>query len=559
MTMNPRVMIVCGGFRNEKETSITRALRKQWSQWQAAESPWLDLKIKLALAEPLIAAKLHGTRGPRYTREVQEFFAHRENLDTPELTEVVLATALRDAGLPFARASVDDVFARAPAFERALAQCACVFLSTTLLRDISELEPIITRLRRPGLRIVIGGALTGLLARDWAGLPGIDIVAVGYGEWLTPALAQWIRSGFVEITPPVSGRLERRAHSTFVWSGTAPGRSLDALPSPDWALAEEMHGRRFGMVYYESVRGCPYRCSFCNYPYLFDDTRFRYKSAQRIADDWARIAGETGARYITCLDSLFTVPRQRLATLCNLLVQRGIGVQWLCYARADDLAEPGVAAMMREAGAVQVQIGIESGDQGQLDNMDKQCSVAANLDALVNCREAGLTSVVSLIVGFPGETARTLETTYDFLAKARPDFYFLATFSTRAFDVPVLNAANRARFGLTTQGNRRSVAPYWAHATMSCTEAGNHARALHQRLMRDRVSLNAALFYAGLLRFQPAQREALLDYQQALMRPGLLLKTLDWANAWVDRRLKRDVERWMRTTDAQAPTLANLS
>ena len=482
-----KVMIICGGFLNEKETSVARALRKQLLQWNAAEASWLDLKVKLALAEPLIAAQWYGKRGAHYTEEVREFFAHKDNLDTPELTEVVLATALRDAGLPFARATVDDVFARGAAFVHALRDCCCAFVSTTLLRDISELEPIIQRLRRPGLRIVIGGALTGLLAHDWPGLPGIDLAAVGYGEWLVPAIAAWIRSGFCELTPPALGRMQQRAHTCFVWSGVPKGNngnkgnksgSLDDLPSADWALAERTHGRAFSMVYYESVRGCPYRCNFCNYPYLFDDTKFRYKSAEKIADDWARITQETGAEFITCLDSLFTVPRPRLTVLCDLLVQRNITVKLLCYARADDLAQADVAVMMRDAGAVQVQIGIESGDQGQLDNMDKQCSVASNLDALVNCRSAGVTSVVSLIVGFPGETVHTLENTFRFLQEARPDFYFLATFSTRAYNVPVLNAQNRQRFQLATQSNLRTVAPYWAHATMSCAEAAGQVRAL---------------------------------------------------------------------------------
>ena len=167
----------------------------------------------------------------------------------------------------------------------------------------------------------------------------------------------------------------------------------------------------------------------------------------------------------------------------------------------------------------------------------------------MNCRSAGVTSVVSLIVGFPGETVHTLENTFRFLQEARPDFYFLATFSTRAYNVPVLNAQNRQRFQLATQSNLRTVAPYWAHATMSCAEAAGQVRALHARLMAERVSLNAALFYSGVLRFRPEQREALLNYQQAIMKPGLLRSMLNGANAWVDGRLRKDMARWRESND----------
>ena len=543
------VLIVTGGFLNEKETSVLRAARKQLLQWRSARAAWLDLKIKLVMAEPLVAALWRRwTGGRRISPTVSEYFSRREVVDAPELTEVVLMTLLRDAGLGFERASIDDLFARPAALDRLLARVDCVFLSTTLLRDLSELEPVVQRLRRPGLRLVIGGPLAGLLAPDWPGMEGVDVVAVGYGELLAGALTEWIRGGFARLCPPAGGRHERRQCSDFLWSGVPPGRSLDFLPTPDWSLARQVHARALPMIYYESVRGCPYRCNFCNYPYLFDDDQFRYKSAQRIADDWQRYVERDGVEYITCLDSLFTLPRQRLTALCDELVRRKLKVRWVCYARADDLAQPGIAEMMAQAGAVQVQIGIESGDQGQLENMDKQCTVEANAAALRNCRRAGLTSVVSLIVGFPGETMETLERTYRFIAETQPDFYFPATFSTRAYGVPVLSAANRARFGLRTQSQLRTVAPYWRHATMSCVEVGGHVRALNDRIMREGVSLNAALFYRGLLGFRPEQRPALIEFQRSLtMGIGVLRRLFDAANAVVDARMRAEVERWMRT------------
>jgi len=120
---------------------------------------------------------------------------------------------------------------------------------------------------------------------------------------------------------------------------------------------------------------------------------------------------------ITCLDSLFTVPRQRLAEFCRLLMERRLRVKWTCYARADDLADEATAVLMKSAGLNQAQIGLESGDQGQLDRMEKACTVESNARAIDNCRKHGITGVVSLIVGFPGETAETLERTLEFLRR----------------------------------------------------------------------------------------------------------------------------------------------
>lgn len=167
----------------------------------------------------------------------------------------------------------------------------------------------------------------------------MDVLAVGYGELLVPRLADWVRSGYQRLAPPPGGRLVERDQTLILHSGSPGDRDLDFLPTPDWALSARDRGRGYRMLYYESVRGCPYRCSFCNYPFLFDDTKFRYKSARKMADEWAAYVERLGVEYITALDSLFTMPRKRLMDFCHLLIARNTRVKWVCYARADDLQD----------------------------------------------------------------------------------------------------------------------------------------------------------------------------------------------------------------------------
>lgn len=176
--------------------------------------------------------------------------------------------------------------------------------------------------------------------------------------------------------------------------------------------------------------------------------------------------------------------------------------------------------------------------------MNKQCSVEENAKALDNCRSVGLTSVVSLVVGFPGESEASLATTYRFLHDHPPDFHFLAIFSTRVAGVPVLDDVNRARFELHVDSNPRTVAPYWRHSSMSSADVGRHVRRLNRALIENRVSLNAATFYAGLLRYSAAQRDALLDFQRASGNDHRLLgRGFDLLHGWIDRRLAEDMAR----------------
>lgn len=545
--MQGKVLLVTGGLITSDEKSLSETARKWLAQWSATESAWLDLKVKLTIAEPRLAMKLEEVLLPLRPRQMRETvracLAANENSETPSLTEVLLATLLERAGVPYERLTVSALFIRAARVERLLRETECVFLSTTYLHDLSELECVVQRVKRPHNRIVAGGALLGVIAGQWEGMPAIDVAAVGYGELLTESLVGWIRSRYTTLEAPSGGRLLRKKHTAFLHSGVPATEDLDFLPAPDWGLAERDHGKRFRMIYYESVRGCPYRCNFCNYPFLFDDTRFRYKSAEKMADDWERYASALGVEYITCLDSLFTVPRPRLKRFCRLLIERKIKVRWICYARADDLADEGTVILMKQAGAHQVQIGIESGDPALLRNMNKACSVEANWRALENCRKHGLTSAASLIVGFPGETEETIERTYRFLETSPPDFYFLATFSTRVTGVPLLRPENRERFGLRLVNNLHSMAPYWTHDTMSCADVTRHVRALDRRIMRNRVTLNATLFYPGMLSFASERRKAMLEFQKRVaVNHSVLTRAFDWVQRWAEWKLHRDIE-----------------
>ena len=156
-------------------------------------------------------------------------------------------------------------------------------------------------------------------------------------------------------------------------------------------------------------------------------------------------------------------------------------------------------------------------------------------------------------MGYPGETEETLERTYRFLRAHPPDFFFLATFSTRVQGVPVLSPESRARFGLVAAENRYAVSPYWAHDTMSCADVGNHVRRLQRRLMEDRIALDGALFYRGIIHYDREVRGALLDFQQRVVRRHpLVRRAFDGLNRFIDRRLKRDVETF-RGQVAAAP------
>lgn len=541
------ILVISGPFVSAKDRSPVAALRKQVAAFRASSAPWYDVHLKVLSAEHLLAARVHRltrryARAP-YRPTVDALLADRTLFEPPELAEVILATLLAREGFATSSLTVAELFADAPRRDALLAATPVVFVSATLLRDLSELAPVLALVRRPGNTVVVGGALAGLVYAEWPGDPRVDVLAVGEGERLVPALTAWLRGGRRELRAPEGGRVVRRGPSTVLVAGAHPSRSLDDLPTPDWEAAAGRAGQRWRVIHYESARGCPFRCAFCSYPLLFDDAHVRQKSAARVVDEWALYASQ-GFRRIACLDSLFTRPRARLVQVCERLIAQGSPVRWLAYARGDDLTDPDVVRLMADAGCVQVQVGVESGSPAQLANMDKRATVEATARGLVTAQQAGIATFVTVILGYPGETRATLEETWALLRDTRPDFAFATPFTARVPFVPVLSPEGRARFGLVTCGGTASSSPYWRHRTMSAADVGPLWRELHRRLADQRVSLDPSLFYGAMFSYRrDRDREALLDFQRDALIASPWVAAAFWPlRRWSLARLERDLE-----------------
>ena len=80
------------------------------------------------------------------------------------MNERRVLTLLRKEGIDYDLATYDDVFQGSAKFQKSLDDCSVVFASSTFLRDLSELEPILELLKRPHNKIILGGALAGALA-----------------------------------------------------------------------------------------------------------------------------------------------------------------------------------------------------------------------------------------------------------------------------------------------------------------------------------------------------------------------------------------------------------
>lgn len=332
-----------------------------------------------------------------------------------------------------------------------------VLLSTTFIWDRATLAKAVRWVadRFPAATLILGGQYSNLkFHRILTEHDFVRYVVRGDAEASLPALLHALRTN-VDVTGipnlvcrDADGRI-RATEVAYI--------DLEATPSPG-------PPGRAPVVPYESMRGCPFSCKYCAYPAA--SPKWRYKSAEKIAADWARYRRENGARYIKALDSTFTVPPTRLHQLLPMLEEVGMG--WEAYTRANSIRDRTITRQLEDAGCRSLFIGFESMNDTTLKYMNKKVTARANRTAFELLNGSSIDHFVSYIVGYPGESPELFEETRRFLVTEYSGEFALYVFMLADETMPVWQDAQR--FGLEVL-DPSGEARVWRHQGMDSETA----------------------------------------------------------------------------------------
>lgn len=275
----------------------------------------------------------------------------------------------------------------------------------------------------PRTTILVGGpGTTGVDVALLERFPAVHAVVRGEAEVTLPELLARLAAG--RDLADVQGVTRRDPTRGVVRElDRAPLDDLGALPDYAWDLLapiaryKELTGEREGLVPVDSGRGCVYDCSFCTIG-RFWGRRSRPLPPARLVAEIEALAQIPGAKRAYLCHDLFGANRKHALAFCELMVARGVRIPFEVRARVDHLDRELVAAMGR-AGCYRVLLGVESGDPDVRRRANK--ATADDLDVLGvvdSCTAAGITPILSLILGLPGEDWRGLTKTLELCADA---------------------------------------------------------------------------------------------------------------------------------------------
>jgi radical SAM superfamily enzyme YgiQ (UPF0313 family) len=163
-------------------------------------------------------------------------------------------------------------------------------------------------------------------------------------------------------------------------------------------------------------RGCPAGCKYC-IKHVSYQWSVRLHSPERIMKE-IRQLHDHGIRNIHMYADLFTVNRDQVMGLCDMLIEADLKIKWTCNSRVDYVDEE-MLHRMGQAGCWLISWGIESGNEAILKRAAKGADPKKADRALGWARAAGIKNWGYFIIGLPGETVETIRETIE-LAKELP-------------------------------------------------------------------------------------------------------------------------------------------
>ncbi len=376
------------------------------------------------------------------------------------------------------------------------------FLTKMCLTRMRELAwEMIAIAQRYGARVVVHGSDATDHAADFLER-GAECVLEGEAEYSLLSVAQALLSGASIANIPGVIRLGQRGNAKSLQTiSRNAGRRASTLPLPardliDVSLYRKAWKQVHGIFSLNLIasRGCPFRCNWCAKP-IFGDS-YQQRPALDVANEMRLLKETYRAEHLWFADDIFGLNRHWLAEFALAVEEFNCAVPFKVQARADLLTRE-TAGALRRAGCSEVWMGVESGSQNVLDDMDKGLLVEEVVSARERLKREGIRACYFLQFGYPGEQWKDIQKTIALVRETRPDDVGIS------FSYPLPNTRFYARVK-EQLGKKRN----WSDSEDLCVMfKGAYTDRLY-RAIRDALHAELESWKPGALRKERAEKSA---------------------------------------------------
>ncbi len=224
----------------------------------------------------------------------------------------------------------------------------------------------------------------------------------------------------------------------------------------NWDLFKDTIGE------YINVRtsiSCPFSCAFCGFP----ERSGKYQTADidKIEKELDQVNSYKTVKSLSFIDDTLNVPVKRYKELLRTIKNNKYSFKWNSFFRCQ-FADDEMLKLMKDSGCEGVFLGIESGSDTILNNMNKKVKVEEYLRGIELLRKNDILTYANFIIGFPGETMETVNETLKFIKESGIEF-----FRVQLWYYEHITPIWREREKYSIKGE----AFEWSHSTMTCSQA----------------------------------------------------------------------------------------
>ena len=271
--------------------------------------------------------------------------------------------------------------------------------------------------KRKGIPLLLGGPYFNQpkVAERWLEIEGVDFVFGGEADFLMPKLAEALITG--EGIQGIQGVFRKEV--TLIGQQANPVQLTDDLPIPDFSYFNwDNYPHRVLPVM--TARGCGWgHCLFCSDVTTASTRTFRSRSLGSVLTELKTQSDRYKLNTFIFFDSKLNSHLQIWYGLIREIQQLIPGATWVASVHVDAKGENGLEyetlCKAFDAGLRRVSFGLETASQQLNKRMLKGTDIDRTSQFVKDAHSAGISVRTTVILGYPGERAKDVQATADFL------------------------------------------------------------------------------------------------------------------------------------------------